>query len=153
MGAEDKLKSLGLTLPEMAAPAGAYVPAKRTGNLIYVAGQLPLKEGELVCTGPVGRNVSVDEAYAGARQCGLNILAVLKAQAGSLDNIAQMVRVEGFVASAEGFTDQAKVINGASELFAEVLGDAGSHARFAVGASELPLGASVEIAAIAEVAG
>lgn len=151
MGAEDKLKEMGLALPEMAAPAGAYVPAKRTGNLVYVAGQLPLKEGKLICTGPVGRNISVDEAYAGARQCGLNILAVLKAQAGSLDKVVQLIRVEGFVASAEGFTDQAKVINGASDLFAEVLGEAGSHARFAVGASELPLGASVEIAAIAEV--
>lgn len=150
MSAEDRLKELGLTLPEMAKPAGAYVPAKRTGNLVYVAGQLPLVEGKLTCTGLVGRNVSVDEAYAGARQCGLNILAVLKAEAGSLDNIAQLVRVEGFVASAEGFTDQARVINGASELFAHVLGDAGTHARFAVGASELPLGASVEIAAIAE---
>ena len=151
MGAEAKLKAMGLELPSMAAPAGAYVPAKRTGNLVYVAGQLPLQEGKLVCTGSVGGSVSIDEAYAGARQCGLNILAVPKAQTGSLDNIVQMIRVEGFVASAAGFTDQAKVINGASELFAEVLGDAGSHARFAVGASELPLGASVEIAAIVEV--
>ena len=151
MSVEDRLGELGLELPEMAKPAGAYVPAKRTGNLIYVAGQLPLKDGELLCKGAVGKNVSVDEAYAGARQCGLNILAVLNEQVGSLDNIVQLVRVEGFVASAEGFTDQAKVINGASELFAEVLGEAGSHARFAVGAIELPLGASVEIAAIAEV--
>ena len=151
MGAEDKLKEMGLELPEMAKPAGAYVPAKRTGNLVYVAGQLPLKDGALLCEGQVGKLVSVDEAYAGARQCGLNILAVLKEQTGSLDNIVQIVRVEGFVASAEGFTDQAKVINGASELFAEVLGEAGSHARFAVGAIELPLGASVEIAAIVEV--
>ncbi len=151
MSAEAKLKELGIKLPEMAAPAGAYVPSKRMGNLVYVAGQLPLSEGTLTCTGSVGRNVSVDEAYVGARQCGLNILAVLRAEAESLDNIVQIVRVEGFVASAEGFTDQAKVINGASELLAEVLGDAGTHARFAVGASELPLGASVEIAAIAEV--
>lgn len=151
MSVEVRLGELGLELPEMAKPAGAYVPAKRTGNLIYVAGQLPLKDGELLCKGAVGKNVSVDEAYAGARQCGLNILAVLKEQVGSLNNIVQLVRVEGFVASAEGFTDQAKVINGASELFAEVLGEAGSHARFAVGAIELPLGASVEIAAIAEV--
>ena len=151
MGAEDKLKELGLTLPELPAPAGAYVPAKRTGNLVYVAGQLPFKDGELLAKGVVGRNVSTDEAYAAARQCGLNILAVLKSEVGSLDNIAQLIRVEGFVASAEGFTDQAKVINGASELFAQVLGEAGSHARFAVGAIELPLGASVEIAAIAEI--
>ena len=151
MGAEDKLREMGLVLPEMTAPAGAYVPGKRTGNLVYVAGQLPLKDGELLCKGSVGKLVSVDEAYAGARQCGLNILAVLKEQTGSLDNIVQLVRVEGFVASAEGFTDQAKVINGASELFVELLGEAGSHARFAVGAIELPLGASVEIAAIAEV--
>lgn len=151
MGAEDRLNELEIELPEMAKPAGAYVPSKRVGNLVYVAGQLPLKDGKLVAEGHVGRNVSVDEAYTAAKQCGLNILAVLKSEVGSLDNIVQMVRVEGFVASLEGFTDQAKVINGASELFAEVLGDAGSHARFAVGASELPLGASVEIAAIAEV--
>ena len=151
MGAEAKLLEMRLELPEMAKPAGAYVPSKRTGNLVYVAGQLPLKDGELVAKGTVGRTVSVDEAYTGARQCGLNILAVLKAEIGSLDSIVQMIRVEGFVASAEGFTDQAKVINGASELFADVLGEAGSHARFAVGAIELPLGASVEIAAIVEV--
>ena len=151
MSAEGKLKELGIDLPEIAAPAGVYVPVKRVGSLLFVAGQLPLREGELISTGHVGRNVSVDEANAAARQCGLNILAALKSAAVSLDNIAQMVRVEGFVASAEGFTDQATVINGASERFAEVFGDAGSHARFAVGASGLPLNASVEIAAVAEV--
>jgi len=115
-----------------------------------VAGQLPLRDGNLVCLGKVGADVTVEEAYEGAKQCALNGLAVLKSVAGSLDDIAQFVRVEGFVASAEGFTDQAKVINGASKLIAAVFGEAGSHTRFAVGANELPLGASVEVALIAE---
>lgn len=150
MSIEDKLQELDLSLPDLAEPAGAYVPGKRTGNLIFVAGQLPLRDGNLVCTGKVGADVTVEEAYEGAKQCALNGLAVLKSVAGSLDDIAQFVRVEGFVASAEGFTDQAKVINGASELIAAVFGEAGSHARFAVGANELPLGASVEVALIAE---
>lgn len=151
MSVEDILKELWLTLPTLAAPAGAYVPGKKTGNLIYVAGQLPLRDGNLICTGKVGSDVTVEEAYEGAKQCALNGLAVLKDVAGSLDAIAQIVRVEGFVASADGFTDQAKVINGASELFAAVFGEAGRHARFAVGTNELPLGASVEVAVIAEV--
>ena len=151
MSVESRLQELGLSLPELAAPAGAYVPGKRAGNLIYVSGQLPLRDGQLICAGKVGSDVTVEEAYEGAKQCALNGLAVLKSVAESLDHIGQLVRVEGFVASAEGFTDQAKVINGASELFAAVFGDAGSHARFAVGASELPLGASVEVALIAEV--
>lgn len=150
MSVESKLQELGLSLPEMATPAGAYVPGKQTGNLIFVAGQLPLRDGELICTGKVGSDVTIEEAYEGAKQCALNGLAVLKSVAGSLDDIAQLVRVEGFVASADGFTDQAKVINGASELFASVFGEAGSHARLAVGANELPLGASVEVALIAE---
>ncbi len=150
MSVEARLEELGLTLPELATPAGAYVPGKRTGNLIYVAGQLPLRDGNLICMGKVGSDVTVEEAYEAAKQCALNGLAVLKSVTGSLDDIAQLVRVEGFVASADGFTDQAKVVNGASELFAAVFGDAGSHARFAVGTNELPLGASVEVALIAE---
>ena len=106
MSVESKLQELGLSLPEMATPAGAYVPGKQTGNLIFVAGQLPLRDGNLICTGKVGSDVTVEEAYKGAKQCALNGLAVLKSVAGSLDSIAQLVRVEGFVASAQGFTDQ-----------------------------------------------
>ena len=151
MSVDDKLKEIGLELPEPPAPAGVYVRAKRTGNLIFVAGQLPMVDGTLQSTGHVGDDVSLEEGYEAAKTCAVNVLSILKAEAGSLNNIAQMVRVEGFVCSADGFTDQPKVINGASDLFSEVLGEAGSHARLAIGVKELPLGASVELSAIAEV--
>lgn len=151
MSIADKLNELGLTLPEPPQPAGAYVRAKKTGNLIFVAGQLPMVAGELKHAGRVGDNISLEDGFEAAKICALNILSILQAEAGSLDNIAQMIRVEGFVCSADGFTDQPKVINGASDLFSNVLGEAGSHARLAIGVKELPLGASVEISAIAEV--
>jgi len=151
MSVADKLNELGLTLPEPPQPAGAYVRAKKTGNLIFVAGQLPLVSGELKYAGRVGDNISLEDGFEAAKICALNILSILQAEAGSLDNIAQMIRVEGFVCSADGFTDQPKVINGASDLFSNVLGEAGSHARLAIGVKELPLGASVEISAIAEI--
>ena len=151
MPVEDKLKALGLVLPEPPAPAGAYVRAKRTGNLIFVAGQLPMVGGELKSVGRIGDELNVEDGYDAAKICAINVLSILKAEAGSLDAIMQMVRVEGFVCSADGFTDQPKVINGASDLFSEVLGEAGSHARLAIGVKELPLGASVELSAIAEV--
>jgi enamine deaminase RidA (YjgF/YER057c/UK114 family) len=148
---EDKLKELGLTLPTPPQPAGAYVRAKRTGNLIFVAGQLPLVAGELKYIGRVGDDLSIEDGYEAAKICALNVLSILHAEAGSLDAIAQLVRVEGFVCSADGFTDQPKVINGASDLFSQVMGEAGSHARLAIGVKELPLGASVELSAIAEI--
>lgn len=151
MSVDDRLRELGLLLPDPPAPAGAYVRAKRTGNLIFVAGQLPMVSGELQSVGHVGDDVSLDEGYEAAKICGLNVLSILKAETGSLDNIVQMVRVEGFVCSADGFSDQPKVINGASDLFSEVLSEAGPHARLAIGVKELPLGASVELSAIAEV--
>ncbi|MBB28119.1 MAG: hypothetical protein CME25_04375 [Gemmatimonadetes bacterium] len=147
----ERLTELGIALPEPASPAGAYVRAKRTGNLIYVAGQLPMQDGELKSLGRVGADLTLEDGYEAAKMCALNALSVLNAEAGSLDKIVQLVRVEGFVCSAGAFTDQPKVINGASELFAEVLGEKGSHARIAIGVSELPLGASVELAVIAEV--
>lgn len=151
MSAEEKLAELGLTLPEPPQPAGAYVRAKRSGDLIFVAGQLPMAGGEVKYRGKVGGDRSLEEGYEAAKLCALNALSVLKAEAGSLEKIAQLVRVEGFVCSAEGFTDQPKAINGASELFAEVLGERGTHARIAIGVSELPLGAAVELSVIAEV--
>ena len=151
MSVADRLAELGVTLPEPASPAGAYVRAKRTGNLIFVAGQLPMSGGELQSIGRVGADLTLEDGYEAAKLCALNALSILNAEAGSLDNVVQIVRVEGFVCSANGFTDQPKVINGASEFLAEVLGEKGSHARIAIGVSELPLGASVELALIAEV--
>ncbi len=152
MSAEDKLKELGLVLPSPPTPAGAYVRAKRTGNLIFVAGQLPMVSGNLQYQGRVGGiDLTWESGYEAAKLCALNVLSILKAELGSLDAIGQLVRVEGFVCSEDGFTDQPKVINGASDLFAAVLGERGSHARLAIGVKELPLGAAVELAVIAEV--
>lgn len=150
MSAEDKLKDLGLELPPPPQTAGAYRRSVRSGQLIFVAGQLPLAGGEMQYSGQVGADLSVEEGYAAARLCMLNALSVLKAEAGSLDAL-RLVRLGGFVASAEGFTGQAQVVNGASELAAEVLGEQGIHARLAVGAIALPLGAAVELEVIAEV--
>ncbi|MDP6777939.1 MAG: RidA family protein [Candidatus Latescibacteria bacterium] len=151
MSAEQRLIQMGLTLPEPPQPAGAYVRARRSGDIIYVAGQIPTVDGEVRYSGKVGADLTLEEGYEAAKLCGLNALAVLRAEAGSLNNIAQLVRVAGFVCSADGFTDQPKVINGASELFAEVLGEAGRHARVAVGVNELPLGSAVEVEVMAEV--
>ncbi len=151
MSAEDRLGEMGLKLPEPPAPAGAYVRAKRAGNLVFVAGQIPLVDGELQYVGRVGADLTLEDGYEAARICALNALSVLKAEAGSLESIRQLVRVAGFVRSAEGFTDQPKVINGASELLAEVLGERGKHARLAIGSIELPLGVAVELEVIAEV--
>ena len=151
MSAEDRLADMGLELPDPPAPAGAYVRAKRAGDLIFVAGQIPMVDGELKYVGRVGADLTLEDGYEAARICALNALSILKAEAGSLDGIRQLVRVAGFVRSAEGFTDQPKVINGASELLAEVLGERGKHARLAIGAIELPLGVAVELEVIAEV--
>ena len=151
MSAEDRLKALGLELPALPHPAGSYTRAVRTGNLIFVAGQLPLKQGKIAFSGKVGKDLSVEEGYEAAKLCALNALSILKAETGALDNIVQVVRLTGFVCSADGFIDQPQVVNGASEFFAEVLGERGIHARLAVGASELPLGSAVELEVIAEV--
>ncbi len=151
MSAEERLSVLGLTLPEPPQPVGSYVRARRTGNLIFVSGMVPILEGKLKYKGRVGADLSIEDGYEAARICALNILSVLQAEIGSLDNIVQMVRVGGFVRSADGFTDQPKVINGASDLFAEVLQERGMHARAAVGVNELPLGCGVEVEAIVEV--
>jgi enamine deaminase RidA (YjgF/YER057c/UK114 family) len=147
----DRLAELGLTLPEVAAPVAAYVPAVQTGNHVYVSGQLPYAEGKLLGTGKVGADVAAEEAKTLARHCALNALAAVDALVG-LENVVKVVKVVGFVASAPGFTDQPVVINGASELFIEVFGEAGRHARSAVGVAELPRGTPVEVEVIVEVA-
>ena len=145
-----RLTELGIELPDVVAPLAAYVPAVRTGNLVYTSGQLPMQSGALPHTGKVGAQVSPEEGHALARICALNALAAVDALVG-LDAVARVVKVVGFVASASGFTGQPGVINGASELFGEVFGPAGQHARSAVGVAELPLGAPVEVEAIFEV--
>jgi enamine deaminase RidA (YjgF/YER057c/UK114 family) len=145
-----KLAELGIELPAVPAPAGAYVPAVRTGNLVYTAGQVPFVDGTIAATGKVGQEISPEEAKAHARTCALNALAAVDDLVG-VDAITKVVKVVGFVASAEGFTGQPAVINGASELFGEVFGDAGRHARSAVGVAELPLGVPVEVELIVEV--
>ena len=150
MTASDRLRELGVTLPEVVAPLASYVPAVRTGNLVYTSGQLPMEAGKLLGTGKVGAEVSPEQASALARLCALNALAAVHALVG-VDAVTRVVKVVGFVASAPGFTGQPGVVNGASELLAEVFGDAGAHARSAVGVAELPLGAPVEVAMIVEV--
>ena len=149
----ERLAELGITLPPVAPPQAAYVPAVRTGSYVYVSGQLPMVNGELPATGKVGAEVDVAQAKALARVCALNALAAAAAAAGGLDAITRIVKVTGFVASAPDFTDQPLVVHGASELLVEVFGDAGRHARSAVGMAVLPLDAPVEVELIAEVRG
>jgi len=149
MSVAQRLADLGLVLPEVPAPVAAYVPAVRSGAMIYTAGQLPFVSGELLRTGLVGAEVGVSEAVECARQCALNALAAVASQA-NLDEI-RVVKVVGFVASAAGFTAQPQVLNGASELIGDVLGEKGVHARSAVGVAALPLNAPVEVEVIAEV--
>ena len=144
---EKKLAELGLTLPQAAAPVAAYVPVVVAGGLAHVSGQLPFVDGALV-TGRLGDGISTEQGYAAARACGLMILAQLKAALGSLDKVERIVKLGAFVNSTGDYTDQPKVANGASELMAAVFGDAGKHARSAVGVPVLPLGAAVEVDAI-----
>jgi enamine deaminase RidA (YjgF/YER057c/UK114 family) len=146
-----RLAELGIELPAVAAPLAAYVPAVRSGSFVYTSGQLPFVDGKLAATGKVGAEISPEEAQAFARTSALNALAAVHALVG-IDNVTRIVKVVGFVASAEGFTGQPAVVNGASELFGEVFGEQGVHARSAVGVAELPIGAPVEIEIIVEVA-
>ena len=146
-----RLAELGLTLPTVTAPLAAYLPAVRTGNTVYVSGQLPIDNGALLATGKVGAEVQPEHATRLAARCALNALAAVHALVG-LDAVVRVVKIVGFVASAPGFTGQPAVVNGASELLRSVFGDAGQHARSAVGVAELPLGAPVEVEAIFEVA-
>ncbi len=151
MSVSERLTELGIELPEVVAPLAAYVPAVRTGNLVYTAGQLPIAAGELLQTGKVGGDVDAEDAHALARVCALNALAAVHGLVG-IDSVIKVVKVVGFVASAPGFNGQPGVINGASELFGEVFGEAGAHARSAVGVSELPRDAPVEVEVVFEVA-
>jgi enamine deaminase RidA (YjgF/YER057c/UK114 family) len=148
---ESRLHELGHELPDVPEPAGAYVPATRSGNLVFTAGQLPLEEGELRRTGKVGDSVSLEDAKQAARICALNALATAAAEAGGLNNIRRIVKLTGFVASAPDFNGQPQVIDGASELMGDVFGEAGLHARSAVGVAELPLNAPVEVELVAEI--
>ncbi|HEX6198205.1 MAG TPA: RidA family protein [Jiangellaceae bacterium] len=152
MTPEQRLAELGLAVPEVVAPVAAYVPAQRSGNYVYTAGQLPMRDGELMRTGKVGAEVSLDEAAECAKQCALNAIAALQSVISDLSAVRQIVKVVGFVASAPDFTAQPKVVNGASELLGAVFGDAGAHARSAVGVAVLPLDAPVEVELIAKVA-
>lgn len=147
----DRLKELGIDLPDIASPLGSYKPASVTGSLLFVSGQLPLSGGKLVFEGKVGADVSPEDAALAARQSAINVLAVLKKELGTLDNVKKIVKVTGYVASAPGFTAQAGVLNGASDLFFDVFGEEGRHARAAVGVSELPLNAPVEVEIVAEI--
>ena len=150
--AEQRLAALGIELPKAAAPAANYVPFMRTGNLLFTAGQLPLKAGHLIATGILGRDLDATKGQEAARQCAVNILAQAKAALGDLENIEKIVKITVFVASGPDFTTQHLVANGASDLLVAVLGDKGKHARSAVGVASLPLNAPVEIEAIIEVA-
>ena len=145
MDPEARLGPLGLELPPVPAPAGSYVPATRAGALVFTSGQLPFRDGELHRTGKVGAAVTVEEAKEAARLCALNAVAAAAEKAGGLANLRDVVKVTGFVASAPGFNGQPEVLNGASELLGQVFGEAGPHARSAVGVAELPLDAPVEV--------
>jgi len=148
---DERLAELGLTLPAVAAPVAAYVPAVRTGNHVYTSGQLPMVEGKLAVPGKVGAEVDPDTAKALARTCALNALAAVKAEIGDLGRVRRVVKVVGFVASDPGFSGQPQVVNGASELLGDVFGEAGRHARSAVGVAVLPLDAPVEVELVVEV--
>jgi enamine deaminase RidA (YjgF/YER057c/UK114 family) len=149
--AERRLVELGIELPAPNPPVASYVPVVVAGDLAFVSGQIPMVAGELRWTGRLGRHLDVEAGAQAARQCGLNALAALRSELGSLDRVRRIVKLTVFVSSADGFTDQPKVANGASDLMAEVFGDHGRHARAAVGVPELPLGAAVEVEVVAEV--
>jgi enamine deaminase RidA (YjgF/YER057c/UK114 family) len=149
---EERLAELGLEVPEVAVPVAAYVPALRSGNHVFTSGQLPMRSGELMATGLVGAGVTPEEAFACAQQCALNAIAAVKSEIGDLAKVRRVVKVVGFVASTPDFTGQPGVVNGASELLGKAFGDAGVHARSAVGVAALPLGAPVEVEILVEIA-
>ncbi|HET8525877.1 MAG TPA: RidA family protein [Actinomycetota bacterium] len=142
---EERLAELGIELPPAPQPVASYIPVKVVGDLAWVAAQIPMQEGAVTVTGSAGADVTIEEANAGARRCAIQALAALRAELGSLDRVKGIVKVDVFVASAPGFTEQPAVANGASDLLVEVFGDEGRHARAAVGVAELPLGAAVEV--------
>jgi enamine deaminase RidA (YjgF/YER057c/UK114 family) len=150
MPLHNRLRELSIELPALAGPFGAYVPVKRSGNLLFVAGQLPMKDGKLLAVGQVPRRASIEQAKLAARQCVVNALGAIKTVEGSVDHVVGVVRVGAFVSSDANFTQQPQVANGASELLLELFGDAGKHVRAAVGVNTLPLDASVELEFIFE---
>jgi len=149
---ETRLKDLGITLPEAAAPAANYVPFVRSGNQLFVSGQLPMAAGKLQVTGKLGEDLGVEDGRKAAKLCAINLLAQAKAATGDLDKVARLVKIVGFVNSTGSFAEQPQVINGASDFLVEAMGDSGRHARSAVSAASLPFGAAVEIEAIFEIA-
>ncbi len=150
MRIEDKIKQLGLVLPEPSRPVAAYIPATFSGNMVFTAGQLPVAGGEMQYSGRLGEDLTVEDGYNAAKICALNCLAAVKSVIGDLDLITRIVKLTGYVNSGADFTDQPKVINGASELLVELFGDYGRHARSAVGVAALPLNAAVEIEMVVE---
>jgi enamine deaminase RidA (YjgF/YER057c/UK114 family) len=145
MKPEDRLRELGIALPDLPTPLGSYVPFVQTGNLIFISGMLPLKDGKLIASGRVGESVLPDDAVSCARMAAINGLAVLRSAIGRLDRVQRCVKVTAFVASAQDFIEQPRVVNGASDFLFEVFGDTGKHARVAVGVQVLPMNAPVEI--------
>ncbi len=148
---ENRLKDLGVSLPEAAAPAANYVPFVKTGNQLYISGQLPMMDGKIQVTGKLGADVDLESGKSAARFCAINLLAQAKAATGNLDKVTRLVKIVGFVNSTDEFTDQPQVINGASDFLVEAMGDKGRHARSAVSAASLPFGVAVEIDAIFEI--
>lgn len=153
MQIESRLKELNIHLAELPKPLGSYVPCVQTGNLLFLSGVLPLREGKLTRTGKVGAAITLEQAQEDARQIAVNMLSILKTHLGDLDRVKRCVKVNGFVASSPEFIDQPKVVNGCSDLLAEVFGEAGRHARAAVGVAVLPLDAPVEIDFVIEISG
>lgn len=150
MSYEEKLRELGLTLPAPPKPVANYVPVVRTGDLLFLSGVLPSRDGQLIMTGKLGQDLSIEQGMEAARVAVLNGLSIIRQEAGSLDRVKRIVKIVGHVTSAPGFTDQPQVLNGASDLLVSLFGDAGRHARVAVGAAELPRQAPVEIELIVE---
>lgn len=151
MEIEKKMRGLGLELPEVPKPVASYVPAVRSGNYVYTSGQVPFAKGELMYRGKLGGDLTIEQGYECARVTALNCLAAVKSVTDDLDRVKQIVRVTGFINSAPGFTDQPKVLNGASDLLVEIFGERGKHSRLAIGTSELPLGAPLEIDMVVEI--
>ncbi len=150
-GVNERLEELGIKLPVPPDPLGAYVPAIRSGHLLYISGQLPLRDGNLTFKGKVGTEVTQEEAYQAARVASINALAAIAKELGGFEKLKRIIKLTGYIASAQGFNSQAAVVNGASDFFFEVLGDSGKHARVAVGVSELPADSPVEIEVVAEI--
>jgi enamine deaminase RidA (YjgF/YER057c/UK114 family) len=152
MSYENKLKELGLTLPAPPKPVATYIPAVRAGDLLFLSGVLPSRDGQLIMTGKLGQALSIEQGMEAAKAALLNALAIIRSEVGSLDKVTRIVKMVGHIASAQGFTDQPQVLNGASDLLVAVFGEAGRHARVAVGAAELPREAPVEIELIVQIA-